>query len=169
MRRRALLGAVCAAGLLSGMAAYGKKEPADVRQFSRQISRKDRIQQARNRLTFGARPGDAEQVRKAGLKKWIDRQLHPERIQEDPVLIEKLKYLDTLAMSSGELVSNYPTPQLVRQMVNGQAPFPADPERRRMIQKLVARSERKQGDGGRSHAPVIPKLSDLLTAQQGRS
>ena len=58
-----------------------------------------RVAHVLSRLTFGARPGDAEQVRKVGLKKWIDQQLHPGRIAENPVLEEKLKYLDTLRLT----------------------------------------------------------------------
>ena len=30
-----------------------------------------------NRLTFGPRPGDIQQVRRMGVDKWIDQQLHP--------------------------------------------------------------------------------------------
>ena len=48
-----------------------------------------------NRMTFGARPGDVETVRKVGLQKWIQSQLHPESIQEDPTLEERLKPLPT--------------------------------------------------------------------------
>ena len=80
--------------------------------------------QALNRLTFGARPGDVEQVKAMGLKKWIDLQLHPDRIPENPVLLEKLKPFDTLSMPGEELVRNYPAPQIVRQMVAGQIPVP---------------------------------------------
>ena len=148
------------------MAAYGKKDGADARQFSRQISKDEKIQQALNRLTFGARPGDADQVRKIGLKKWIDRQLHPESIAENPVLAEKLKYLDTLDMSSAELVRNYPTPQLVKAMVAGKEPLPTDPDRRRMIEKLVERAEKKQGDAADSHVPEPPKLHGFAHARR---
>jgi uncharacterized protein (DUF1800 family) len=35
-----------------------------------------------NRLTFGAPPGVADQVRATGLASWIDQQLHPERIED---------------------------------------------------------------------------------------
>src|SRR3954454_16586997 len=147
MSRRALLGFVCAAGLLSELAVYGRTESAAAPQFSRPLSKDAKIQQALNRLTFGARPGDAESVRKLGLKKWLDRQLHPERIAENPILADKLKYLDSLKMSSQELVRNFPTPQLVRAMVDGREPLPTEPERRRMTEKLVARYEKKQGDG----------------------
>jgi uncharacterized protein (DUF1800 family) len=169
MRSRLFLAIVCAAALLSGMAAYGKKQSAEVHQFSRSISGADKIQHALNRLTFGARPGDAEAVRRLGLKKWIDQQLHGERIAENPVLQEKLRYLDSLQMSSQELVRNFPTPQLVRAMVNGREPMPADPERRRMIQKLVERFEQKQGESGASNVSALPQLTALLSPAEMRS
>ena len=112
-----------------------------------------------------------------GLKKWIDRQLHPEQIAENPILAEKLKTLDTLEMSSEELVRNYPTPQLVRQMVAGQIPFPSDPERRRMIQKLVARAEKKEWGPaeseraglGRLEPASHPAAAALASRREGRS
>lgn len=37
---------------------------------------------ALSRLTFGARPGDLEAVHAMGVDRWIDRQLHPERIND---------------------------------------------------------------------------------------
>lgn len=40
------------------------------------------ITQALNRLTFGPRPGDVQSVRQLGLDRWIDQQLHPERIDD---------------------------------------------------------------------------------------
>ena len=49
-----------------------------------------RISHALNRLTFGARPGDLEQVRAMGLKAWIDQQLHPDNIAENPVHLHDL-------------------------------------------------------------------------------
>src|SRR3954466_2838888 len=168
MRRRALLGVICGLGLLSGIAAYGKRE-SDARQFSRSMSKRDRIPHALSRLTFGARPGDADAVQRLGLKKWIDLQLHPDRVPENPVLEEKLKYLDSLKMSSQELVHNFPTPQLVRAMVNGREPLPAYPERRRMIQNLVARVEKKRGENAGPGVLELPKLTDLLTPAELRA
>src|ERR1039457_2683528 len=137
MRRKAFWGL----GVVLILAAY-----ADTASFSRLISKDDRILQAINRLTFGARPGDAAQVKAIGLKKWIDLQLHPERIPENPTLLEKLKPFDRLTMSGDQLVRNYPAPQIGRQMAAGQIPFPTDPDRRLLIQKLVKRVESKQGD-----------------------
>jgi uncharacterized protein (DUF1800 family) len=153
------------------VAVHAGKVTSQPAAFSREIPKNGRILQALNRLTFGPRPGDAAQVKATGLKKWIDLQLHPERIAENPLLIEKLKPFDTLTMSSEELIRNYPAPQIVRQMVAGQMPYPSDPDRRMMIQKLVARAEKQQG-GGADTAPNAPNpqaLAELLTPTQIRS
>ena len=162
MRRKAYWGL----GIALILAAY-----ADTASFSRQISDDDRIRQALNRLTFGPRPGDLEQVKAIGLKKWIGLQLHPERIPENPVLVEKLKPLDSLTMSSKELVRNYPAPGIVKQMVAGKVPFPSDPDRRLLIQKMVKKDEAKQGDAAAAppDAPVREKLAELLTPDEIRS
>jgi uncharacterized protein (DUF1800 family) len=173
MRRnalRVLSGVVCLSAA-TGIGVYAKKTAISAN-FSKQIARNDRTAQALNRLTFGARPGDAEQVRKIGLKKWIDLQLHPERIPENPVLAEKLKPFDTLSMPSDELVRSYPAPEIVRQMVAGTIPFPTDPDRRMMIQRLVARDEKRQSAGGQAApppgAPSAQPLTDLLAQPQLR-
>lgn len=172
MRKRALI--ALASALSLGIFAYAKNTDA-ARQFFKQLPKDQKIVQALNRLTFGPRPGDVEKVRAIGLNKWVDQQLHPEQIAENPVLLEKLKEMDTLTMSSEDLVRNYPTPQMVKQMVAGQAPFPTDPERRMLIQKLVARYEEKQNAGNQNqdakpdpNAPARQPLRDLLTQEQAR-
>jgi hypothetical protein len=176
MRQRILIALASAACLVvfPGITAYAKKKSADeARQFLQQIPKDQRIEQALNRLTFGARPDDAAQVKAMGLKVWIDRQLHPDRIAENPVLLEKLKTLDTLTMTGDQLVRNYPTPQMVKQMVAGQMPFPTDPDKKMMIEKLVARYE-KQGrqpnaDANPNAPPDPAQLRAMLTEDQIRS
>ncbi len=49
----------------------------------RELPADQQIIQALSRLTFGARPGEAQQVRSIGLDNWIDQQLHPEKINDD--------------------------------------------------------------------------------------
>ena len=176
MRNRvilALAGAVCLAAV-PGISAYARqKHAAQVREFQKQIAGDQKILQALNRLTYGPRPGDVRAVKSVGLKKWIERQLHPDDIAENPVLTEKLKTLDTLGMSGAELVRNYPTPEMVRQMVNGQLPFPTDPDRKLMLTKLMEKYEQRQAKGGdAATAPNMAKgkgLSEVLSAQQVRS
>jgi uncharacterized protein (DUF1800 family) len=54
--------------------------------FAKKLSGDQAILHALNRLTFGPRPGDIEAVQKMGLSKWIDLQLHPERVPRDQAL-----------------------------------------------------------------------------------
>ncbi|HTX37617.1 MAG TPA: DUF1800 domain-containing protein [Bryobacteraceae bacterium] len=171
----AVCGLIGATGVAALAAKAARKQADETRLFLQQIPRDQRILQALNRLTFGARPGDVAAVRAMGLKKWIDLQLHPARIPENPVLADKLKYLDSLNMASDQLVRNYPAPQIVRQMVAGQLPFPSDPERQAMIRKLVARAEAKQGvdaaNAGSANAAVPQRqpLAEILNVDQIRT
>jgi len=76
--------------------------------FDAKLTKDQQILQAVNRLTFGPRAGDVEEIRRMGVEKWVDLQLHPERIPENPVLDEKLKPLETLRMEPGEIIAAYP-------------------------------------------------------------
>jgi uncharacterized protein (DUF1800 family) len=66
----------------------------------------EQIQQVLNRLTFGARPGDAEKVRAMGIGKWIDAQLHPERIA-DPAVDALIARYPVYAMAPADIVRDY--------------------------------------------------------------
>ena len=35
-----------------------------------------------DRVTFGARPGDVEHVRETGVERYLDEQLHPDRLSD---------------------------------------------------------------------------------------
>ena len=159
--------AVC---LLAGISAHArniakKKGTPEPAQFRAPISNDEKIQQALNRLAFGPRPGDAGLVRAMGLKKWIDRELHPERIPENPVLEAKLRPLDSLTMSPAQMAASYPSPQVVKAMVEGKLPFPDDPDKRMMIRRLVARYEHKQDQTADSQ-PAAPDLAAVLPPDQ---
>ena len=170
MRKSTIVALVLAmvVGVLPPLSARSRKKGEETSSgaFQKPLPKDQRVEQALNRLTFGAQPGDEERVKSIGLNKWIDLELHPNRIRENPVLTAKLKELDSLFMSSREMVQNYPAPQMVRQMVNGGLPYPSDPDRRMMIQKLVARFERRQQKGQNGESD--PELARLLTADQMR-
>src|SRR5438034_8326264 len=95
---------LCAAALLLAAVAFGGNATG---RFDQKLSAEKQIVHVLNRLTFGPRPGDAEQVRRLGVKKWIDVQLHPDRIQENPVLESKLKPLDTLKLAMWQIQEKY--------------------------------------------------------------
>jgi uncharacterized protein (DUF1800 family) len=72
-----------------------------------QLTEEEAITHALNRLAYGARPGDEEQIKQIGLEKWIDQQLHPESIA-DADLDARLKRYPTLDVSSKQLLDQYP-------------------------------------------------------------
>lgn len=56
-----------------------------------------------NRLGFGPRPGEVDQVLAQGVGNWIARQFNPQTIPEPAALISQLSALPTLTASDGEL------------------------------------------------------------------
>src|SRR6202011_1680345 len=72
-----------------------------------QLTEDEAILHALNRLAYGPRPGDVERLRKMGLKKWIDQQLHPDSI-DDSELDARLKKYPTVGMSSTQLLREFP-------------------------------------------------------------
>jgi len=76
--------------------------------FDQRLSLDKQIVYVLHRLTFGPRPGDREQVRRLGVDKWIDLQLHPERVTENPTLDSKLRPLGTLQLAMWQILEKYP-------------------------------------------------------------
>ena len=74
-----------------------------------ELTEDEAIMHAMNRLGYGPRPGDVERIRKMGLEKWIDQQLHPESI-DDSALDQRLQRYPTLNMSAKKLIEEYPQP-----------------------------------------------------------
>ena len=62
-----------------------------------------------SRATYGARPGELERVVRLGVDRWLDTQLHPERI-DDRILESKLEHFTLLDGSTSELMAAYPRP-----------------------------------------------------------
>lgn len=78
----------------------------DAARFDQPIGGDQAILHALDRLTFGPRPGDLEAVKGMGLRKWIDLQLHPERIPLDPQLEAKTRNLQEPAALLGGAKAN---------------------------------------------------------------
>lgn len=69
-----------------------------------------RAVQAISRLTFGARPGDLERVKKIGVDAFIAEQLDPDNI-DDSALQKRLDRLPTLNLSTPALAEQYNPPK----------------------------------------------------------
>lgn len=75
--------------------------------FDQKLKGEKQAEHLLSRLTFGACDGDAERVREMGWKKWVEQQLTPGKIAENPELVQKLVAMPTLEMSTTELTSKY--------------------------------------------------------------
>jgi uncharacterized protein (DUF1800 family) len=117
---------------------------------------------ALNRLTFGARPGDLDQLKQMGLDRWLDRQLHPEDIPENPLLEAKLQPLDSLWMTTAQMLRNYPSPQMVKAMMDGRMPLPEDPLTRAAVLRAIVRYQKNKGVG--DPPVVVPDPPDPQAA-----
>src|SRR5438128_2432551 len=65
-----------------------------------------------NRIGFGPRPGDVARVRQLGIDKFIEQQLHPERL-EDAAVEARLKNIESIHMGLSELAEKYPEPGMI--------------------------------------------------------
>jgi uncharacterized protein (DUF1800 family) len=134
-------------GLSASVLVSAKKKPA----ASRQMDEHKRALHALNRLAFGPRPGEVERVAAMGVDKWIEQQLHPERIN-DHALEARLADFSTLKMSTLEMIEKFPPPQVVKLVAEGRMSMPRDPMERAIYESQVAayrdRQERKQAQGG---------------------
>ena len=84
-----------------------------------------------NRIGFGPRPGDIQRVQAMGLERYIDDQLHPERVP-DPNLATRLSGFETTALSTNQISDRFERPQLeMRRKLQQQGIDPADPNAQR--------------------------------------
>src|SRR5882757_1318035 len=102
-----------------------------------------------NRVAFGPGSGDLERVRAIGVTRYIDDQLHPERLT-DAGMDARLAGLQTLRMTSREIAEQFEIPQLQARRAKQQAAAsdktqlqPDPEEQRRANQVVIELSEQK--------------------------
>ena len=146
LRRQVALGlALLLISLPFAQIAQGKKDKP-VAAISQMDAQKSALH-ALNRLTFGPRPGDVERVTAMGVDKWIDLQLHPEKI-DDSALEARLAPLRTLRMDNRELVENFPPQPVIKAVADGKFGVPSDPAKHAVymaqLERYRERQERKE-------------------------
>ena len=110
------------------------------------------IVHAMNRIGFGPRPGDVAAIREMGLQRYIDQQLHPEKIA-DSAMNTRLAAFTTIGMTSRQIATAFEIPQLearrqrqLQARQNGtdvQPPAPTPEMQRRNNQTIIELSESK--------------------------
>ncbi|HEY1945931.1 MAG TPA: DUF1800 domain-containing protein [Bryobacteraceae bacterium] len=166
-----------------------RDNPSDYLAFSRLLSKEDRWHHALDRLTFGARPGEFNQLRRTNLEKWLEQELHPEKTPESPAVEQLLQPLESLRLSIHDTFTRYPPPRTIIAVARGNAPLPEDPELRAVVARLADRYVQKTQEAaaksnGSSKSPKAPsgqllknsadesdlelkaKVTDILSAEQ---
>ena len=157
--------------------AAGSKKPKKIKPsanppqyaaFATPLPTNERNHHALERLTFGTRPGDLQALQQMGLEKWIDLQLHPERVAENPILEQRLEPLASLRLSPHDTYTHYPPPQLIAQIARGRAPLPDDPEMRAIVVRLADRYlQKKAADNNQSVAVAVATKPTQLPGAPG--
>ena len=113
MTRRALVPVALFAGI-AACSSLSSRSDVNAGPASRPLSDSERVAHVLSRLTFGARPGDAEQVAKMGGSRWIDRQLRPSTIN-DNALEEVLASMSAWNQPTTRLAGFEDVPRIVAQ------------------------------------------------------
>ncbi len=144
VHRRSAVAIFAVAGVL---AASALADDAPTR-----LTERERALHVLNRLAFGPRPGDVDRVAAMGVETWMERQLHPGRI-DDRATESLLAGLPTLGMTNAELVARFETPLLEARRVlkNEKAASAARPE-----------NAASEGSGRGGLTADVDRLKDLI-------
>jgi uncharacterized protein (DUF1800 family) len=123
---------------------------------------------ALNRLTFGPRPGDVQQVMALGVDRWIDLQLHPGKIP-DSAVESRLAPFRTLHLSSKEITEEFPDNQMIKQVSEGKKSMPSDPARRAVYQVQIARLQEKQEKKERKRETPAPAVASASATEGAKT
>jgi uncharacterized protein (DUF1800 family) len=143
----------------------------------KQIQGDQRVLHALDRLTFGPRPGELEEVKAIGLDAWIAQQLHPATI-DDYAMEERLAKFPAMRLSEEDLTKKFPPGSIIRQVENGKISIPLfNATERAVYQNQVVADKKKQEQDkakakdatpavviNQSVAPPPPVLSDTEIA-----
>jgi uncharacterized protein (DUF1800 family) len=167
---RLLTGAVVLTQLCAPLPSLASKKPPPPRTVTvklppapklKQVQGDDRILHALDRLTFGPRPGQLEEVKAIGLDAWIAQQLHPATI-DDFALEERLAKYPAMRLSEEDLTKKFPPGSIIRQVENGKISVPLFNSTERAIYENQLAADKKKQDQDKQKA----KLATASVASQ---
>jgi uncharacterized protein (DUF1800 family) len=136
-KRRGVAWAVVLCVVAAGLCAAKRQKSPDPGDEQK------RALHALDRLAFGPRPGDVQAVTAIGVDKWIEQQLHPERIP-DSAIAARLAGYRTLQMSTREMLLNFPPNPIIKAVQDGKLPMPQERYRRAIYVAAIDRMQQKQ-------------------------
>ncbi len=151
--------------LTASLSAGNKKKDKKSTSSQPQMDDRQRAMHALNRLTFGPRPGDVDRVMAMGVDKWIDQQLHPEKI-DDSALQARLEPLRTLRMDARQLSEAFPPPQVIKQVADGKRGMPSDKVERAIYESQLEKYDEKKEKKAAKAEPVNGDDQGTMTDEQ---
>jgi uncharacterized protein (DUF1800 family) len=135
----------------------------------KQIQGDDRVFHALDRLTFGPRPGEIDQVRATGLDVWINQQLHPASI-DDTAMEQRLQQFPAMRLREDELTHKFPPGSIIRQVENGKISVPLFNATERAIYENQVVTDRNKQEQDKAKAKDPPAVSTppppIMSAEQ---
>jgi uncharacterized protein (DUF1800 family) len=113
-----------------------------------------------NRIGFGARPGDVAAVKAMGLDRYIDQQLHPERMA-DAGMDPRLSGLTTVRMSTQEIATKFEIPQMQARRER-QLQAMRDGDGRRPANNATQPRDRSRPANDATPVPMLPPGNDVM-------
>ena len=135
------------------------------------LTDQERAIQMLSRFTFGPRPGDVEAVAKMGPDAWFEQQLNPDSIP-DPVVDKRLADYPSLYLPPNQLLVEFPSNQIIRQITDGKRSGPPDPMLEGAYEVLLAKYSRRQAEqkAQQNAAPgMTPGMSPDMTADMSEA
>ena len=139
--------------------------PPSHRDRTAPLTQQERTLHTLNRFTFGPRPGDVATVSRMGLDRWFEQQLNPQSI-DDSALDTRLAVFPAMQLSQPQLVSRFPSNQLIRIAARGELAVPADPTTHAIYADSIAFYNEDQA---RKAAATLADAAATPAAQQKRS
>jgi uncharacterized protein (DUF1800 family) len=138
---------------------------------AKSLTEEERASHALNRLTFGPRPGDLEKLQAIGVKKWVEVQLSPEKI-DDSLLEARLQGFPAMHLTQQDLIHAFPSAGVIRGVADGRIPLPKDRVEHAIYQnQLFAYEERRQKQAQEAAKqpagePVAAAAPDQMAAKE---
>lgn len=129
------------------------------------LTQQQRALQMLNRFTFGPRPGEIDVVVKEGPDAWFERQLNPDTIP-DTALDQRLAAYPSLYLPPSELLAEFPSNQIIRQIADGKRPYPPDPVLNAACEVLVAKYNRRKAEQAAQNSDQAAEMQQRETRTQ---
>lgn len=132
------------------------------------LTRQRQALQMLNRFTFGPRPGEVDAVIRQGPDAWFEQQLNPATIP-DTVLDQRLAAYPSLYFPPDELLVQFPSNQIIRQIAEGKRPSPPDPILAAAYEVLVTKYTQRKAEQAAQNAAEPTDMQQRDTRMQQRA